>query len=232
MMSSSVLVIAPHLFTKKHSIRHCLRRSYLNRSFMADNANDDTDQYLPDETRQFTQDEQVTDQAALREGRVSIGDRSEKSLRRSSGKTDSSGSSSAGASHYTLCDLCPADFSPVSYCRPVEIMAENDTLRCLLKDAEGHCVLGLKEVQEQANFRIREAEQRADQRVQEADRRVREADERAEECVREADERADRRVREVDERADRHVQGAEERAGQLLKTFLVLLTFDLPHCSI
>src|ERR1700683_2556048 len=139
MMSSSVLVIAPHLFTKKHSIRHCLRRSYLNRSFMAANANDDTDQYLPDETRQFTQDEQVTGQGALREGRVSIGDRSDKSLHRSSGKTDSSGSSSAGVSHYTLCDVHPADslfLSPVSYCRPVEIMAENDTLRRLLKDAE------------------------------------------------------------------------------------------------
>jgi hypothetical protein len=127
-MSTTVLVIAPHLFVKKRASRQRLRRTHLNKSFMATDSND-TDPQLPDDTRslQFMQGEGAADQAALGEGRVATDSYSDSARRRASDKTDSSDSSSAGAclSCFTTvgCDSCM--LFTVSYFRPVQIMAEN-----------------------------------------------------------------------------------------------------------
>jgi hypothetical protein len=237
-MSTTVLVIAPHLFAKKHVSRHRLRRTYLNKSFMATD-NNDTDPQLPDDTRslQLMQDERAADQAALGEGRVATDSYSDRARRRASDKTDSSDSSSAGACHYTyrILQLWDADscmLFTVSYFRPVQIIAENETLKLQLKD-----------VQEQRVTDLKDAEARVDRRVREA---VREAEERADHRVREAEERADRRIREAEERrvfdlkdAERRVQEAEERrvadlerSERLLNAILGNLIFDIScRCS-
>jgi hypothetical protein len=97
-MSTTVLVIAPHLFAKKHVSRQRLRRTYLNKYFMATD-NNDTDPQLPDDTRslQLMEDERAADQAELGQRRFATDSNSDRARRRASDKTDSSDSSSAGA---------------------------------------------------------------------------------------------------------------------------------------
>jgi len=193
---------------------------------MATDSND-SDPQLPDDTR-LHQDDRAAHQAVLGEGRVTIDGGSDYALRRASGKTDSSDSSSV-----------------VSYCRPVQIMAENEVLKRQIKDAEERRLSDWKDVEERANQRIQEAEERADrraeQRLQDAIQRLQDAEQRRLSDLKNAEERrlsdlknaeqrlqdAEQRLQDAEQRrlsdlkeAERRLQDAEGRAERLLNTIL------------
>ena len=224
-MSTTVLVIAPHLFAKKHVSRQRLRRTYLNKSFMATD-NNDTDPQLPDDTRslQLMQDERGADQAALGQGRVAMDSNSDRTRRRASDKTDSSDSSSAGACHHTHLQLWDADsrlLFTVSYFRPIQVMAENEALKRQLKDVQEHRVTDIKEAEERVDRRVREAVREAEEH---ADRRVQEAEERRVSDLKDVK----RRVQEAEERRVSDL----ERSERLLNAILGSLIFDIScRCS-
>ena len=92
-MMTSVQVIAPHLFSKKRSSRQRrLPLSPLNQSYMSTTGND-SDPQLPDDTRSLQYAQNDAEQALMKRTRKdAYGD---DVLRRVSGKTDASDSSSS-----------------------------------------------------------------------------------------------------------------------------------------
>jgi len=184
---TSVYFIAPHLFTKKRSSkklppRHRLPLSPLNETVMSTSGND-SDPQLDARSLQYTRDD-------LR-GRLGKDSQGETVIRRVSGRTDTSDTSSS------------------VFSGALSVARGNEDLTQLLKDAEDRADQRLRAAEERAEERrvsdLRVAEDRVDKLLKAAEERrvsdLKMAEERRVSDLKVAEER----LRDAGERADRHL---------------------------
>jgi hypothetical protein len=196
---TSIYFIAPHLFTKKRSPkklppRHRLPLSPLNESVMSTSGND-SDPQLDAQSLQYTRDD-------LR-GRLGKDSHGETVIRRVSGRTDASDTSSSVCTCPCFESKAMTDSSFHTVSGALSVARGSEDLTQLLKDAE-----------DRADQRLRAAEERAEDR---ADKLLKAAEERRVSDLRVAEDRVDKLLKAAEEHRVSDLKVAEERRVSDLK---------------
>lgn len=196
---TSVYFIAPHLFTKKRSSkklppRHRLPLSPLNETVMSTSGND-SDPQLDARSLQYTRDD-------LR-GRLGKDSHGETVIRRVSGRTDASDTSSSVCTCPCFETKAMTNLSFHIVSGALSVARGSEDLTQLLKDAD-----------DRADQRLRAAEERAEDR---ADKLLKAAEERRVSDLRVAEERRVSDLRVAEDRVDKLLKAAEEHRVSDLK---------------